>query len=975
MPYDAFLSYSHHGNPVLAPALHSALQRLACPWWRPRRLVVYRDTTDLAASPGAWTEIARGLDASNWLVLLASPQAAASTWVDKELERWLSAKGSTRILIALVEGDLLWDGENSRFASSSTAVPPRLLDAFPDEPLWVDFRAMRTREVCSRSNSSWVEAIGRLGSPLLGIPPAQLVSDDYHSHRARIFAARSALLAIGGLTLAALFAAGLARDNATLARDRQKVTGARMALVDGKPTTSALLLASVEQPEETPAWTSTAVDVSRSRRESDRCRMQSGFLGSLAWSRDGSTFVAGSFGGRVESRSADCTTPRVLLDGKERIEWVSFDETGRYVVTRLSSGRVLRLSVQGEAPPAQLGERIAAIDIDPAGRVLALGGEDGSVDTVTISGDRQRLSGPHEGQVYSVRYARGGSWIISASADGTVRMRTPDGKQEETVLHGHGPALVADASADGRWVAAGFEDGKVLIRRMETAPGEEFRVVSPAACPRPDLLRFSRDSEWIAFTCGESNVYVGRADGTSSRVLTGHTGVVLDLEFEPSDTRIVTSSSDRTARIWTLENSTTEAALQGHDGGVNAVAFDPLRRRLSTCSDDGTVREWWLEDESRQPSTLRGDGSRITAWTLSPDDRLVAAVSELGAAFVWSVDTGKLARPVAEKANPYLAPSFSADGRVVLFGTAENRLFVASTQDRQVVAIETPGHPTAAKLNPDGRRIAVGTEAGDLSIIGTDGGQQRSLPGHRHSVSGLEWSPRGDRLLSWSTDEPAHLISLSQPDSATSLIHESGVTWAGFSLNGERILTACAPHATVRLWRSDGDSLPIRGSVVLDRVLATPALSPDGQRIAKGFVDWNVEVVPANEDSDIVNLNGHTATIWSMAFRRDAKRLASASSDGTVRVWATDGHDQPIVLPVGSQWMTSQFTGDGSTVIVGGGDDTLQLWSIDSRRLMEILGRTRACALPEERQRYLGESAREASAGWQSCREGRTNSR
>lgn len=87
--YQAFISYSHAADNRLAPALQVALHKFAKPWYRRRAVHVFRDETNLLASPQLWKNIVRALDQSEYFILLASPEAARSKWIAQEVAHWL----------------------------------------------------------------------------------------------------------------------------------------------------------------------------------------------------------------------------------------------------------------------------------------------------------------------------------------------------------------------------------------------------------------------------------------------------------------------------------------------------------------------------------------------------------------------------------------------------------------------------------------------------------------------------------------------------------------------------------------------------------------------------------------------------------------------------------------------------------------------------------------------------------------------
>jgi hypothetical protein len=162
--YDAFISYSHAGDGKLAPALQAGIEKFAKPWYRVRALKVFRDQTSLSANPGLWPSIETALSRSSWFVLLASPEAAASPWVAKEIQWWLEHRSVDRLLIVLTGGTLHWDDAIGDFDDRSTALPALLREAFTEEPRWVDASWDDDAALASRANPHLQDVIADVAS-------------------------------------------------------------------------------------------------------------------------------------------------------------------------------------------------------------------------------------------------------------------------------------------------------------------------------------------------------------------------------------------------------------------------------------------------------------------------------------------------------------------------------------------------------------------------------------------------------------------------------------------------------------------------------------------------------------------------------------------------------------------------------------------------------------------------------------------
>ncbi|HEX2032094.1 MAG TPA: hypothetical protein VHL78_11980 [Actinomycetota bacterium] len=85
------------------------------------------------------------------------------------------------------------------------------------------------------------------------------------------------------------------------------------------------------------------------------------------------------------------------------------------------------------------------------------------------------------------------------------------------------------------------------------------------------------------------------------------------------------------------------------------------------------------------------------------------------------------------------------------------------------------------------------------------------------------------------------------------------------------------------------------------------AYAPDGSAIATASADGTVRVWNPASGAQEVMLSGHETGVWDLAFSPDGSKLASASPDGTVRVWALDVDD---LIEIARSELTRSLTDD-----------------------------------------------------------------
>lgn len=226
--YDAFISYSQAVSGKLAASLQRWLERFATPWYRPRSLRIFRDYTNLPANDDLWMTIERSLDASAHFILLASPEAAKSRWVDREVQWWRDHRQAEDFYIVLTGGELRWSEESDRWdPDHTTSLPSAAREMFASEPLWVDLSSVRTTEVLDRSNPVLLNSVAQIAAPLRGVSKDSLVGEHITYYRRARRQRRGALAALAILTVLAIVAAVAARIQADIATTQARIATSR----------------------------------------------------------------------------------------------------------------------------------------------------------------------------------------------------------------------------------------------------------------------------------------------------------------------------------------------------------------------------------------------------------------------------------------------------------------------------------------------------------------------------------------------------------------------------------------------------------------------------------------------------------------------------------------------------------------------------------------------------------------------------
>jgi WD40 repeat protein len=104
------------------------------------------------------------------------------------------------------------------------------------------------------------------------------------------------------------------------------------------------------------------------------------------------------------------------------------------------------------------------------------------------------------------------------------------------------------------------------------------------------------------------------------------------------------------------------------------------------------------------------------------------------------------------------------------------------------------------------------------------------------------------------------------------------------------------------------------------------AFSPDGTTLASASWDGTVKLWDVDTGQELSTIRGHVDPVKSVAFSPDGKRLATASMDGTVKLWRLPVEQQPPELATAGQVQMASASADGRTILTITTSDAVQWW-------------------------------------------------
>jgi WD40 repeat protein len=209
-----------------------------------------------------------------------------------------------------------------------------------------------------------------------------------------------------------------------------------------------------------------------------------------------------------------------------------------------------------------------------------------------------------DGEVYQLQCSSDGKFFASATGDGALTIWETGTWTKLWAKQREGPTALAASltiSSDNKYIAVGYSDNYVAIFDIE-----KRTIVCETQCHMMGVfaVKFIPNSNRLVTSSLDKSIKIwdmvennGQIELKLWKSIEDHTDFVLSLAVDSKGKWLLSGSKDLTARLTNLATGKMAYIINGHSNTIISVDFSPNGNGFCTGSGDNYVKIWSLDTE------------------------------------------------------------------------------------------------------------------------------------------------------------------------------------------------------------------------------------------------------------------------------------------------------------------------------------------------------------------------------------------